>query len=88
MKADQHGCEPTDSSDRTAGTEHISNDNRALFDVEVTLSRIEKEVSSAYGVGNRATGHGDPREPPGAGEAFPTPVPKSEASLRRHTFVR
>jgi hypothetical protein len=46
-----------------------------------------KEDVSPYGVGSRVTGHGDPREPPGAGETSDA-RPKSEASLRRHTFVR
>jgi hypothetical protein len=38
-------------------------------------------------VENRATGHGDPREPLGP-EFLSDARAKSEASLRRHTFVR
>ena len=38
-------------------------------------------------MGNRATGHGDPREPLGP-EKTSHARAKSEASLRRHTFVR
>src|SRR5580698_3163463 len=39
----------------------------------VAMTGAERRLFKFYGVGNRATGHGDPREPLGP-EYFPTPV--------------
>ena len=52
------------------------------------LGVIPNATDDVAKMANRAAGHGDPREPLVAGDLVSDARAKSEASLRRHTFVR